>query len=578
MLTNTHTHTHTHTHTDASTAPQEEQLIQPPLHRLVFLPMFQTAGAVEKAIGMAAQQYQHMQKTALNHPQQQQQQQLEQQQILNSLITQNETVCVAVQEVWELLQWLLLVLLGPLHERDVRLCYSVLKMWVSECVLAQRMRLEQRSLQQVVKLVLSVVNVLHKGYERIQQECNRVLQPRQQQQQRQQQWRHVGQRGSITSPVAITASAAATAHTQQQQQQQRQQQEQQHRANLMLQIQIPNGDATAAAAAVPDDYDDVVAVANSGAGMKKSLSTNDLAVFEQVTPTNDQEQQQQQQQMLTSYTPTRMKYSLPSTKYKRLHPQLSRKVRVGANSDDVVQGVMDGVRALLMGVREMIVVEVKEGERTTTATRAATATATTTATAAAGGGGGGGGGSGDRECDSVVENDKGVRINTTAKEVADVLLLMASHEKGFCVYRRYALKQMSKFCYANYSATTAATATTTGESNAKVFISNRRRAVNLLRQLLSVRVSDTEPHSQEAKRRLSFFVNSLFMNMPKATSVMVWCILSVAVEDESCVHIHCVCLFLLLLCLTIVYAVFRSCVYTFIHLFQTMRYMLIHSH
>jgi callose synthase len=46
-----------------------------------------------------------------------------------------------------------------------------------------------------------------------------------------------------------------------------------------------------------------------------------------------------------------------------------------------------------------------------------------------------------------------------------------------------------------------------------------RPICNKLCGLLSVRKADAEPSSAEARRRLTFFVNSLFMDMPSAPSV-----------------------------------------------------------
>ena len=45
------------------------------------------------------------------------------------------------------------------------------------------------------------------------------------------------------------------------------------------------------------------------------------------------------------------------------------------------------------------------------------------------------------------------------------------------------------------------------------------QVVRKLHGLLAVRQNEAEPVSQEAKRRLAFFVNSLFMEMPSAPKV-----------------------------------------------------------
>eukprot|EP00953_Heterococcus_sp_UTEX-ZZ885_P000789 949-Heterococcus_DN1.PRE.1 len=90
-----------------------------------------------------------------------------------------------------------------------------------------------------------------------------------------------------------------------------------------------------------------------------------------------------------------------------------------------------------------------------------------------------------------------------AGEVQDLLSLILSLEQGFMWDDNYATSRLDKLSL---------------DANAMSVLSK-------LYGLLAVQVNDAEPTSPEARRRLSFFVNSLFMDMPRAppvASMMSW--------------------------------------------------------
>jgi hypothetical protein len=72
------------------------------------------------------------------------------------------------------------------------------------------------------------------------------------------------------------------------------------------------------------------------------------------------------------------------------------------------------------------------------------------------------------------------------------------------------LQKGTGFLYSNYYASTQLDRLCAPESKPKILA-----ILAKLHGLICLHIADAEPHSPEAKRRLTFFVNSLFMDMPK---------------------------------------------------------------
>lgn len=90
-----------------------------------------------------------------------------------------------------------------------------------------------------------------------------------------------------------------------------------------------------------------------------------------------------------------------------------------------------------------------------------------------------------------------VRSDSNGRDICDRLTFLASMENGFFWDDSYASAQLDEVCQN----------------------STFKAVLKKIHGLVCMHPDDAEPKSNEAKRRLTFFVNSLFMDMPEAPSI-----------------------------------------------------------
>ncbi|CAN0431472.1 unnamed protein product, partial [Ectocarpus sp. 12 AP-2014] len=126
---------------------------RPRVGRSVYLPIFQTAGSVELALGMFDEH------VALYESEEDLARRMQHESALRRAISTDVTVTEALSEVWELGIWLVRQLLGPQHEKDMARTVQVFNQFINGGEAMHHLKL--KNLKSIVADTTAIVSSLH---------------------------------------------------------------------------------------------------------------------------------------------------------------------------------------------------------------------------------------------------------------------------------------------------------------------------------------------------------------------------------------------------------------------------------